>query len=663
MAARERRNPPENARRLGLHHVAFFRGHFEGLELAMLGERYLDTGSDLTKAKATLRWIRDELIAAARKEKPALVKLLRIPFARLTATDAATPSLEDFQATHDPQGFFDERELIEVFKQTYPVTDPAVARRNRRNLRLRQRLREALVWLEARVAQPPQPGDLAGAWIDDAIAERLAAGGLHTLAELARTITRRGRHWHRTLPQVGPVTARRLERWLTENGVLSAAPAARRAPKQLVANTALPYRGDGSIVTLERVSTHSQLETAIVPLERFAAPEALSGEHGSNRAYATKLAATDDRAAIEAWLASFGMRRHTVRSYRTQAERFLLWMIFERGKALSSATTEDCISYRDFMDALDGKQLWYWRVPRETWIGARSTPRWSEDWRPFAGPLSPSSQKLAVTVLTTLCEWLMRQRYLDTNPWDGVPPAHQLASKIRTDHALTLGQWQDVIARCEDLPPDEAYYRLRFTLLLAYGMGLRLSELVAAKVAARTEVPGRANPGLKPAYGQKGWDLEVLGKGNKARSVPVPDAVMEALCDYFERRGMGRDPGAWPEDTPLITTLGEGLQHVQPVRKQLSDSALFRLLRRHFQRTAQEMSNGLDAARLISASTHWLRHTHATHALEAGAAIEEVQENLGHASPATTAIYSHTARHRRKAAVEKLMAFSTSDPE
>ncbi|MDP2085333.1 MAG: phage integrase family protein, partial [Gemmobacter sp.] len=575
---------PGNPRRLGLHHLALFRGHLDGLDLATLGERYLDTGADLPKAKATLRWIRDALIAAARKERPGLVKLLRIPLARLAATDAAAPSLEEFQATHDPQGFYDERELIELFKSVYPVTDPVAARRTRRNQRLRQRLRDAVAWLEERVAQPPRPGDSVFAWIDEAIAARLAGGGIHTLADLVGRIRKKGPHWHRALPQIGPVTARRLESFLSERVV-----------------------ADGNVLPLAAVRQDQEgrpAQTGIVPLERFAAPTELSGALGANRSYSTKLAAADDRAAIEAWLASLGSREHTVRSYRTQAERFLLWMIFERGKALSSATTEDCISYRDFLNALDGQQLWYWRLPRETWIGARSTPRWSEDWRPFAGALSPSSQKLAVTILTALCEWLMRSRYLETNPWDGVPPAHNVAARIRVDHALTLTQWQKVIATCEHLPPDEAYFRLRFTLLLAYGMGLRLSELVAAKVAARTETPGRPNPGLKPARGTDNWDLEVVGKGNKPRSIPVPDAVMLAMTDYFDHRGLGRDPGAWPDHTPLITSLGEGLQYVQTDRKTLSDSALFRLLRRHFQRTAREMDNALDAGHLISASTH-----------------------------------------------------------
>lgn len=639
---------PANARRLGLHHVAFFRSHFEGLDLATLGERFLDTGADLPRAKATLRWVRDELIKAAQKENPSLVKLLKIPLERLASPADATPTLREFQDEHDPHGFFNERELIELFQQTWPVTDPAAARRARRNDRLRHRLREAIIWLEARVASPPRPGDSVLAWLDEALAARLVAVGIHTLADLTRTITKRGRHWHRHIPRIGPVAARNLERWILADVT------------GLAGHNVLADDGMPGVARVQALRSTPLPSTAIVPLERFAAPAELSGARGTNRCYSSKLAASDDRAAIESWLASLGPRAHTVRSYRTQAERFLLWMIFEKGKALSSATTEDCISFRDFLDALDGETLWYWRVPRERWIGARSTPRFSSDWRPFSGGLSPSSQKLAVTILTAMCEWLMRQRYLETNPWDGVPPAHNVAAKLRADHALTRPQWQALLASAEELPQDEAYYRLRFTLLLAYGMGLRLSELVAAKVAARTETPGKANLGLKPAHGPDNWDMEVLGKGNKPRSVPVPDAVMSALADYFERRGLGRYPHAWPEHTPLITTLGEGLQHVQPERKALSDSALFRMLRTHFQRVAREMDHAVDAGHLIRASTHWLRHTHATHALEAGAAIEEVQENLGHASPATTAIYSHTGRNRRKAAVERLMEYSTA---
>lgn len=648
------------SRRLGLHHIAFFRSHLEGLDLATLGQRYLESGADLPKAKATLRWVRDQLIAAARKEKPAFVKLLSIPIGRLDELEAdgrsqgttaspakQAPSLAEFQETYDSEGFFDEDELIKRFQEMYPVSDPTIARRIRRNARLRQRMRDAILWLEPRVAAPPKAGDAVLAWFDEALARRLMAANLNTLGDLQGHIARRGKHWYRHIPRIGPVAAARLSHWLDLQGW-------KDSPPPIQPLKTIPGMPTAEVITIEQ---------SVVPLERVVVPRDLSGAVGSNRSYGSKLQATDDLTAIQAWLASLGPRTHTVRSYRTQAERFLLWMILERQKPLSSATTEDCISYRDFLNALDGQQLWYWRLPREIWIGARSRPRWSSEWRPFAGGLSPSSQKLAITILTAMCEWLMRQRYLETNPWDGVPPAQHFVAKLRVDHSLTREQWQTLIRACDDMPLDEAYFRLRFTVLLAYGTGLRLSELAAAKVAPRSMRPGQLATGLKPAAGADGWELVVIGKGNKPRSVPLPEQVMETMTEYFDRRGLGCDPTEWPEQTPLIATLGEGLQFAQPQRQPISHSALGRMLQGHFKRTARLMESALDAGHLLQASTHWLRHTHATHALEAGAEIREVQENLGHASSATTAIYTHTSKKRRKAAVEKLMSWSKDKRE
>ena len=65
MRADVARNRP--GRRIGYHHFAVFRGHLDGLGLDTLGDRYLETGTDVRHARRTLRWVRDELIAAARR--------------------------------------------------------------------------------------------------------------------------------------------------------------------------------------------------------------------------------------------------------------------------------------------------------------------------------------------------------------------------------------------------------------------------------------------------------------------------------------------------------------------------------------------------------------------------------------------------------------------
>jgi site-specific recombinase XerD len=77
-------------------------------------------------------------------------------------------------------------------------------------------------------------------------------------------------------------------------------------------------------------------------------------------------------------------------------------------------------------------------------------------------------------------------------------------------------------------------------------------------------------------------------------------------------------------------------------------------LKRFFVRCAEAMAASGDergAERLRSASTHWLRHTHATHALAAGVPIDVAQQNLGHASLATTTVYVTSESKRRLTAL------------
>ena len=632
-----------DSRKIGLAHFAFYRGWIEGVDLSELGDRYLLSGRHLPSAKRTLRWLQDEFIAAARRAKPPLAHLLKLTPSQIERVEAMpTVSLDDFQAEVDPDGYYSEKELLALFEERFTATDPTVTRKAQRNERLIRRLRETVTWLEGWLAVAPVPADPITVWFDEAIAERLAAGGLGSLDDLTAFLKRHGRYWYRRIPKIGPVTAQRLQRWLAEN--------------RLLPTESLPLPAEQAAVLRRR------LEPAIVPIERLLVPDDLTGAFGSNRVYSNKLAARNDFEAIQAWLRSVGTRPHTVRSYRGQAERFLLWMIFERQKPFSSATVEDCLSYRDFLDSLEPGRLWFWTLPRERWIGARSTPRWREDWRPFAGPLAPISQQQAIVILTAMFEWLMRQRYLETNPWDGVAANYAIPPRIRADHSLTIAQWKTVIAATETMPRTEKYYRLYLALVFAYGLGLRLSEIAAARIARRQEQPGRPNPGIKPATDGNGWDIEVIGKGRKLRSVPMPHSVVVALQRYGTCIGFGHDFGNWPEGQQIFLTLGDGSYRVTKqdgyTRQPMSESQIYRMFKTHFRKAAATVESATDAGHLVMASTHWLRHTHATHSLEAGAEIEEVQENLGHSSVAITAIYTHASRKRRKSAVEKLMAFS-----
>ena len=117
---------------------------------------------------------------------------------------------------------------------------------------------------------------------------------------------------------------------------------------------------------------------------------AVDGSQGTFRAprEANTLNADNDYGAIQAWLALHEAAA-TQRTYRKEAERLILWAIVERGRALSSLTTDDAIASWAFMRR---------PAPRERWIGP-PRPRHSVEWRPFTGGLAERLTAYALTVL------------------------------------------------------------------------------------------------------------------------------------------------------------------------------------------------------------------------------------------------------------------------
>jgi site-specific recombinase XerD len=646
------------AKKIGRDHLAFFLGYLEGIPLDTLSKSYLDSDYSAAKVKSLIRWLQDEFARAARQFKPSYARLMRIAPDRLRVSSAET--LESFRERVDPSGdFYSENDLLEKFQE-----EVGVDRKDRRNTSLRQRIIRAVRELAPQLCTQPTRLDLLRYWLDDEMVERFANAKtpVITFWDLLELMDLRGNTWWRSVPKIGPVNAERLEIWMRRNHIFA------NSDADL---SRLIDIGTSEVVAHSSALPHST--PTLRPLERFKPPSTLSGAQGSNRAYSGTIAAKNDMEAIGAWLNSLA-GGHTVRSYRTQAERFLLWMIVEKQKALSSATIEDCTDYRNFLTALrdcnshehfldmrmtlvEGEEKrkweWFWSTPLDQWVGLKSTPRSSRAWRPFNGRLSPSSQKLSFVVLKTMGEWLSKQKYLETNPFAGVS-APSAENKIKVNHALTPEQMELAITACERLARDESYFRLRAALILAYGTGLRLSELVSARVAAHQETTGEHNYGLKPSQDGSGWDLDVKGKGGKSRLVPVSDRVMDTLADYMEERGLGRDPGNWPERGPLLATVMTEYKKRVYAGMFLSESTLAKILTQHFEFAATLASSDRDKGRLLSASTHWTRHTFATHALNRGADLDAVQELMGHSSPATTALYRNADRKRKLAAVELL---------
>lgn len=156
-------------------------------------------------------------------------------------------------------------------------------------------------------------------------------------------------------------------------------------------------------------------------------------------------------------------------------------------------------------------------------------------------------------------------------------------------------------AEVQKLISLETNLRNQVMLKLLYAGGLRVSELCGLRwrdLQARSEAEGQIN---------------VYGKGGKTRVVLLPVTIWKELVSLREAAGF---------NDPVFRSQKGG--HLHP-------SQVMRIVRAAAHRA------GIDA----NVSPHWLRHAHASHALDRGAPIHLVQATLGHASIATTGRYLH----------------------
>lgn len=446
----------------------------------------------------------------------------------------------------------------------------------------------------------PQPliGDAVERWLPARLAGVLQAAGIRTLADLTLRVPRR-RRWWSGIAGLGPAGARHIEAFFAQHPALT-----ERARALITVNQA----------------------QGLVPWERLVVPDDVDGSRGTFRAPSANCAldASNDYQAVNAWL-SLHESAATQRAYRKEAERLILWAIVERGRALSSLTTEDAIAYRAFLRH---------PVPRVRWVGAPQ-PRSSPAWRPFAGDLSARSAAYALSVLNALYRWLIEQRYALANPFAGVKVRGGRPAQLDTSHAFTEHEWMLVRVVADGLEwsygwSEPAAQRLRFMLDFAYATGLRISELVGAQLGAIDSDPHGV-----------AW-IRVVGKGHKAGNVVLPPLARAALDRYLVQRGLPVTPSKWRPSTPLVGSLGEGGSGISSWR-------LWRVMKRFFSTAADVVEEGTPALaeKLRQATPHWTRHTHATHLLQGGAELTTVRDNLRHASLATTSMYLHTDDARR----------------
>lgn len=635
-------------RALGLHHVAFLRACLLGMDARDAFERYVafgETSTDLRHVQACRRDWTARLLAAARRLDATLpdgqrltreLALLHGPHddARL----AALPSLDDWIASQglDPE-MWGEAELLAEYRAAHGLADAADDDVRPGPDPVRARV-QALNVVAQRVAAAPRPDDGLEAWFAAPVARRLRQAGLGTVAALLAFVNVHGFRWHGRVAGIGAQRGARIVAWLAAQAEALGLPLREgldepRSRRQLRLGAREVLRAPSA---------------GIVPLERLVLPAALLGRDGVFRSPGPNtLDARDDLQAVTRWLSRYGERPATLRSYRKEVERFVLWCAGVSGKPVSSVSALDCQAYRAFLQ----------RVPAP-WINALPVERDDPAWRPFRGQLTPSSQKQALVVVQAMFEGLRDAGYLLANPMRAVMKSFALpTSRIAIERSFTEAEWSHVQACVDEVGDAPARGRLRCVLALLVSSGVRLDELGKAR---RGDLRLETLPGLPPT-----WVLSVTGKRSKTRDVPLADAVVD-LLDAHALDATGAASPPMP-DWPLVFALRASVPQWRLVDGQpiavpssgaggaLSSAGIAGLLKRFFIRVASSAERaGLSSARLRAASTHWTRHTFARQALVDGAPLEVVSELLGHASLDTTSIYAKQELARKIATVRGL---------
>ena len=205
-------------------------------------------------------------------------------------------------------------------------------------------------------------------------------------------------------------------------------------------------------------------------------------------------------------------------------------------------------------------------------------------------------------------------------------------SAPRSGRSLPIFASVQAMERMMNLPPLDTRrgMRDRAVLELLYGTGMRLSELVGCTI-------GRCDF-------SRGV-ITVLGKRNKERMLPLQGKGAEYLKLYLENR-FGASESIWTNRESFFGFFGEAL--AEPL---IAGRGKEPASRRTIQRIVLKYLGA--TAALSRMSPHVLRHTFATHLLDAGADLRAVQELLGHVSLSTTQIYTHVTADRLREAYEK----------
>lgn len=228
--------------------------------------------------------------------------------------------------------------------------------------------------------------------------------------------------------------------------------------------------------------------------------------------------------------------------------------------------------------------------------------------------LSASSMNREVSSLRSFFRWLLSRGIVERNV---VQPVAALRTSRRLPVFIPESRMGGIVRDCEFDTDRFLGERNSLILLMLYGCGLRLAELVGIN---------------RDDFSDNYTTLRVRGKGDKERQVPILEFLREKILHYLdviERQNICKSS----EKALFLTQKG----------KRISRITVYRIVKEELGR------GGVQGKK----SPHVLRHTFATHLLNGGADMREIQELLGHSSLQATQVYTHNSIARLREAYAK----------
>jgi len=266
-----------------------------------------------------------------------------------------------------------------------------------------------------------------------------------------------------------------------------------------------------------------------------------------------------------------------------------------------AAYRRDLADLEAFITEYRGNSEWSW--PQVDRLTLRSFLGWCQHRE-----LSKRTIARKLSAVRTFFRFLHKEERISSNPTTGIRSPR--AERRLPGHLARRGL-DEVFIVAERRATENDLEGVRALLLLEilYGSGLRLSELHGMNVEEIDTV---------------GKQVRVRGKGRKERIVPLTASSLRALQHYVPRRA---EATGSTQSGPLLV-----------------NRAGLRLSRRSIQRCVRDLIRQVGVEERVS--VHSLRHSFATHLLDAGADLMAVKELLGHASLSTTQIYTHMSKER-----------------